>query len=158
MICENVILLIDQKLSRIVVSTRNEFASLTRHSRQAAFGITQARATLRRRSSEARRGARSEQSSGFLALRRAGVAAFAAGVTRHPTKVISTLSLTLPMSNRIHSHIQSSLAAPEMAEESKVKRERCPFTFHPTCTHAQVNPSSYIRLLTLQIYGSKAIA
>lgn len=51
------------------------------------------------------------------------------GVTRHLTEVISTLSLTLPISNPIYFYIQPNLATLKIAKEDKFKRERYPILF-----------------------------
>ena len=76
-------------------------------------------------------------------------------VTRYPTKVMSSLSLTLPMSSRIRSHTQPDLAAPKMAEEGRVKRQRCPIPFFPTCTHNQAHASHALSLYPFSCFTDR---
>ena len=73
--------------------------------------------------------------------------------------MMSTLSLTLPMSQSYQFHTQPDLAAPEMAGDGRVKRDRRPVPFLQVVPTTRLTLSNHIYILALLAdESSKAIA
>ena len=77
-------------------------------------------------------------------------------VTRHPTRVITTLRSPSPQSNPVHFCTQPGLATPEMAEGTILKRvRRSPLFFRQTHTRNQAYTESPVLLEELSRFATR---